>query len=484
MYNNEFAKNPLVVYNIDMYKIYPYVTNDLSVGLFSQIDDDIYHSATGAATEAYTKFILPANIEEFLYNHDSIRVLDICYGIGYNTKSFLNFIFQNKFKNFKINNFCQKEILSLYNYKIDANNKFGNNNDKIYTNNMSCLTDKLKYYNSTIYKDNICSKIQHVTTHDKYIKNIFDKNFSVYIKAIDTDRILAYLSPFINPKISKIPKNQFKNEKIKKFLKYSDKNFDKFIKNSKIRSLIEYPTAVNVFLLDSIVREHTDILISEDFNNILYNENYNCYLLNDIRHIFEKYRYQNNILPSFNRSAPFLHNIYYKYISSRYKNDLKALKSLDIHFELKINDARQEIKSDESEYDFIFLDAFSPTKCPCLWTIDFFKLLYNHLSNDGMILTYSTSAAVRNAFFNAGFYVGKIFNPFENKFSGTVAVKNYLLIKYKFSEFDLGLLKTKAGIFYRDKNLTALNEEIIECRNLEVNKSDLLSSTEYKKNNK
>ncbi len=62
----------------------PYITNDDSVGLYSKEADDIYHSATGALTEAFEKFINPLELK------DNIQVLDICFGIGYNTKSLLN----------------------------------------------------------------------------------------------------------------------------------------------------------------------------------------------------------------------------------------------------------------------------------------------------------------------------------------------------------------------------------------------------------
>ena len=467
-----------------MYKIYPYVTKDLSVGLFSPSDDDIYHSATGAATEAYTKFIFPANIDNFLCSHDKIRVLDICYGIGYNTKSFINFIFQNKFKNFPKNLKNINKLLSIYNYKIHNNNNSILYNDKIYSDNAKELSFKINSYNNKIYTDkkseNFCNKVPHDTCN----KNVFEKEISIYIKAIDTDKTLAFLSPFINSKISKIPKNQFKNIKIEKFRKNNDKNCNTYFNNSEMLLLTDYPPAINMLLLDSIVREYPEILSSAELDNIISDNILSDYFSLDIRRVFQFYKSKEYNLSFKSDFSTFLHNIYYKHISQRHKSDLKALKSLDIYFELKINDARLEIKSDASTYDFIFLDAFTPTKCPCLWTIDFFKLLYDHLSDDGMILTYSTSAAVRNAFINSGFYIGKIFNPIENKFSGTVATKNKSLIKYELSEFDLGLLKTKAGIFYRDENLTALNEAIIARRNLEVENSDLISTTQYMRNNK
>ena len=186
--------------------------------------------------------------------------------------------------------------------------------------------------------------------------------------------------------------------------------------------------------------------------------------------------------------STFLHNIYYRYVSTSYKKASKWLKLNDFNFDLKIEDARKELLSDNNLYNFVFLDAFTPAKCPCLWTVDFFKLLYEHLDKDGMILTYSNSAAVRNAFINAGFFVGKIYTPSSDKFMGTIAVKNKALIKYDLSEYDLSLIKTKAGIFYRDENLNATNEAIIMSHQKDVQNSDLISSSKfikkYKRNSK
>lgn len=176
-----------------------------------------------------------------------------------------------------------------------------------------------------------------------------------------------------------------------------------------------------------------------------------------------------------------LHNIYYRYISYCYKNRLKRYNLRDIIFELKNEDARKTILQDDNKYNLIFLDAFTPSKCPCLWSYDFFKELYNHLEQDGLILTYSSAASVRAAMMEANLYIGNIYNERENKFMGTVASKDKSLIKYPLSEFDLGLLKTRAGIFYRDENLTALNEAINERRNFDVKNSTRISSSQYQK---
>ena len=76
-----------------MYEFHPYFTNDGSVGLYNSDYNDIYHSAKGALTEAYEKFILPVDFDK-LMSKPEIKVLDICYGIGYNSKSFLNYVFR------------------------------------------------------------------------------------------------------------------------------------------------------------------------------------------------------------------------------------------------------------------------------------------------------------------------------------------------------------------------------------------------------
>lgn len=44
----------------------PYFTEDGSIGLYSYADKDVYHSKFGALTEAWEKFILPANLDNLI----------------------------------------------------------------------------------------------------------------------------------------------------------------------------------------------------------------------------------------------------------------------------------------------------------------------------------------------------------------------------------------------------------------------------------
>lgn len=394
-----------------MYKLFPYFTNDGSVGLFSPDADDIYHSTYGALTEAYEKFILPSNLKNFLKKNNEIKILDICFGIGYNSKSLINYVLD-----------------FLY-------------NDPIYT-------DKNKYT-------------------DKIDTN--NKKFKIYIHAIDNDKNLAYLSPFFisNKKNIKNNKILFHQEKIERMLA------KKTVQKYKLKQ------EVNFLLLEKII----DNIDSESIS-ILSDKKYSQFFDKEIKGFLKFYYNNRSVYTTLSKLSAFLHNIYYKYISSGYKMALKALKLIDFNFNLNIADARQAIKNDTEKYNYIFLDAFTPVKCPCLWTVDFFKLLYSRLDENGMILTYSNSALVRNAFKHAGFYVGKIFSESANKFTGTIAVKNKALIKYELSEYDLGLMKTKAGIFYHDKDLSLDNEAIIALHEKEVEKSNLISSSKYIKSYK
>lgn len=443
-----------------MYELYPYFTNDGSVGLYSPDADDIYHSTYGALSEAYEKFVIPAELNNFLNKKSEIKLLDICFGIGYNSKSFLNYIFDN-LENFYL---PKKVNHNKYIAQIDTN-KTSNTE-----NNYTIDTDNNKFtqHNGTIDSNNIFSR-NPVNEH---------KKIKIFIKAIDTDKNLLFLSPFFkNGNKSDIKNNQidFYQEKISKFLK---KEF-----NSKYKLKGE----INIILLEKIIENHPEIFEDFEFQKILSSEKYKRFFDKGMLTLFKFHKDSRSLNTSLKHISTFLHNIYYRYLSNRYKNSLKYLKSLDFIFETKIEDARVSLKQDPNKYDFVFLDAFTPAKCPALWTIDFFKLLYEHLDNDGMVLTYSNSTSVRNAFLNAGFHVGKIYNSELKKFTGTVAVKNKLHIKYPLSEYDLGLLKTRAGIFYRDENLNALNEAIIKAQKIEFENSNLMTSSkfikEFRRNN-
>ncbi|MBO5947294.1 hypothetical protein J6Q66_00480, partial [bacterium] len=63
----------------------------------------------------------------------------------------------------------------------------------------------------------------------------------------------------------------------------------------------------------------------------------------------------------------------------------------------------------------------------------------------------------------------------------TVCTKNKNLIKYNLSEYDLGLLKTNAGVPYHDCNLSMNSDELTQDRLRRVKLENRESSTHYAK---
>jgi tRNA U34 5-methylaminomethyl-2-thiouridine-forming methyltransferase MnmC len=61
-------------------------TADGSATFYSPEFEEAFHSHTGAAQEALGKFVYPSGLLDV---PEPVRVLDICYGLGYNTAAFL-----------------------------------------------------------------------------------------------------------------------------------------------------------------------------------------------------------------------------------------------------------------------------------------------------------------------------------------------------------------------------------------------------------
>lgn len=450
-----------------------YFTLDGSVGLYSKSDNDVYHSIFGALSEAYDKFVKPAHIERFCLDNKEIKLLDICYGIGYNTKAFLNYFLENE-KNIREKN----NNTNSYIEKIDTNNilqKYKNFKPELLINYIISLPCIVARYTHNILKEIfnfIFFKIEK-----KYNSSSLNSNkYSIYIKAVDVNETFMKLSPFI-----KTASNLATIKKNKTGIIFIDNLIEKHKLDNSKNKICKYKLSkvVNYILIIKLIEKYKDEIFTENIEKILTSKETSKFFdknMINFAKFYLKSRY--NLSYKLNKLA-FLHNIYYQYISKSYKNTLKVLENNDIYIEFIVDDARNACKEDKNDYSYIFLDAFTPTKTPSLWTEDFFKLLYSHMSDSSMLLTYSKSASIRKAMKNSNFLIGKIFNPDENKFTGTVATKNENLIDYKLNDFESGLLNTKAGITYKDLSLNSSNQEIITNRNIEVKNSDLQSSTNY-----
>ena len=389
------------LYNNCMEEFLPYMTNDYSVGLYSKSTDDIYHSAFGALSEAYEKFILPANLKNIFNKTNNIKILDICYGIGYNTKAFLN----------------------------------------------------------------------------EFI-NLDTKDYKIEIDCVDNDELLIKLSPFICTYINKFKRLFYKNKLYKNIENYSEaKNI--ITKYIKTKCKYKIQPSVNLILIRSLIENYGSDFLNDSIKNLFDNDK--KIFFDDFYLKFYKFWIKNKVLLDQNKNkTAYLHNIYYENISKQYKTFKKCISNNIVNVKFYSKDVRQFILNTTNKYDIIFMDGFTPSKCPCIWSEDFFKELFKHQKDDAILLTYNSSAVTRNAMLQAGFYIGNSFNE-NNKIIGTVASKNSNIIKYKLSDKELGILNTKAGIPYRDADLNLDNYIIKQNRKNEVEISNLESSSKYLK---
>ena len=81
------------------------LTKDGSYSLRSLFFQENFHSILGALEETKLKFTAPSNLQRF--KGKSLNVLDICFGLGYNSASLLDELFKHN------------SYLNLYAFEID-----------------------------------------------------------------------------------------------------------------------------------------------------------------------------------------------------------------------------------------------------------------------------------------------------------------------------------------------------------------------------
>lgn len=154
---------------------------------------------------------------------------------------------------------------------------------------------------------------------------------------------------------------------------------------------------------------------------------------------------------------------------------------------LLIGDARQTIQTlvqEGFQADAIFLDPFSPRRCPQLWTVEFFAQVAHCLAPTGKLATYSRSAAVRSAMLAAGLTIGTI--PLERTSrphewaQGTIAAFQNTPLP-PLSQMEQEHLKTRAAIPYRDPDLTDSAATILQRHQQEQNASRSESTSSWRR---
>lgn len=152
------------------------------------------------------------------------------------------------------------------------------------------------------------------------------------------------------------------------------------------------------------------------------------------------------------------------------------------HAQLLLGDARttiQQLHQSNFQADAIFLDPFSPPRCPQLWTVEFLHHVASCCATDGRLATYSCAASVRSSLIAAGLKIGPTLQV-GGRQPGTVA---------SFTATDLPILsersqehlQTRAAVPYRDPQLCDPAHVILQRRQIEQQASSLEPSSHWHK---
>ena len=198
---------------------------------------------------------------------------------------------------------------------------------------------------------------------------------------------------------------------------------------------------------------------------------------------------------NFSCNSNFFKNLWDQKVNKIFESLLNNGKYTDEKFNCDIfwGDARKKIYEipKYKKFDLIFLDGFSPQKCPEMWTEEFLSTIIQSLNHNGYLITYSSSAAVRKTLIDLKLKVYSIKPNIETSgkwSSGTIAVPNQKSVEDKknffikeLSMMELEHLKTRASIPYRDPNLDYTSAQILKIREKEQLESNLLPTELWRK---
>jgi tRNA U34 5-methylaminomethyl-2-thiouridine-forming methyltransferase MnmC len=152
-------------------------------------------------------------------------------------------------------------------------------------------------------------------------------------------------------------------------------------------------------------------------------------------------------------------------------------------------DARQAVRrlpaAMQGGCDLVWLDAFSPRRCPQLWSLEFLAQLAALLKPEGRLITYSSAAAVRAALVAAGLQLASIAaSASEQWSSGTVAAPTALGESFPLrclTAMEADHLLCSAAEPYRDPTGQASATSLLAERQLRQSQSNAISGSAWRR---
>jgi tRNA U34 5-methylaminomethyl-2-thiouridine-forming methyltransferase MnmC len=135
--------------------------------------------------------------------------------------------------------------------------------------------------------------------------------------------------------------------------------------------------------------------------------------------------------------------------------------------------------------DLVWLDAFSPRRCPQLWSLEFLAQLAALLKPEGRLITYSSAAAVRAALVAAGLQLASIAASVSEQWSsGTVASPRPLAESFPLrclNAMEWDHLLCSAAEPYLDPTGQACSATLLAERQLRQSQSSAVSSSAWRR---
>ena len=168
---------------------------------------------------------------------------------------------------------------------------------------------------------------------------------------------------------------------------------------------------------------------------------------------------------------------------------LSRLEGLGRSERLLWGDARQAVSrlpaALQGGCDLVWLDAFSPRRCPQLWSLEFLAQLAALLKPQGRLITYSSAAAVRAALVAAGLQLASIAaSASEQWSSGTVAAPSALGDSFplrSLTAMEADHLFCSAAEPYRDPTGQASAATLLAERQLRQSRSSAISGSAWRR---
>ena len=135
--------------------------------------------------------------------------------------------------------------------------------------------------------------------------------------------------------------------------------------------------------------------------------------------------------------------------------------------------------------DLVWLDAFSPRRCPQLWSLEFLAQLAALLKPEGRLITYCSAAAVRAALMAAGLQLASIAASASEQWScGTVAAPTALGDSFPLrclTAMEADHLFCSAAEPYRDPTGQASATTLLAERQLRQSQSSAISGSAWRR---